>query len=119
MYFFVLENDMTHPKNSTGHNRMQQQMLTTHSNFYHQSVSADGIHSRPLLAVQAGQDCEEALNSASMLLGAVDEIMTALTDEGMETNAIFGLRFLIESSKALVDSTTNAVMHGKSQGGAQ
>ncbi len=108
-----------HPKNTTGRDRTQHQMLTTHSEFYHQSVSADGIHSRPLFAVQAGQDCEEALNSASMLLGAVDEIMTALTDEGMETNAIYGLRFLIESSKALVDSTTNAVMYAKSQGGAQ
>lgn len=110
---------MSRPKNTTMPLRVQEAMLTAHSDFYHQDVSADGVSSRPLLAVQAGQDCEEALNSASMLLGAVNEIMTALTDEGIETNAIYGLRFLIESSKALMDSTVVAVMSAKIQGGAQ
>lgn len=108
-----------HPKNSTTPLAAQEALLTEYSDFYHQDVSADGVRSRPLLAVQAGQDCEEALNSASMLLGAVDEIMTALTDEGIETNAIYGLRFLIESGKALVDASVVAVMAAKCAGGGQ
>lgn len=106
-------------KNSKKPSVAQEVLLTTFSDFYHQDVSADGIHSRPLLAVQPGQDCEEALNSASMLLGSVEEIMTALTDEGLETNAIYGLRFLIESSRALMDSTISSVMAAKRQGGAR
>ncbi|MBX7274591.1 DUF3077 domain-containing protein [Pseudomonas sp. ERGC3:05] len=108
-----------HPKNSNKQPAAQEALLTACSNFHHLNVSADGVCSRPLLAVQAGEDIEEALNSASMLLGAVGEIMTRLTDGGIETSAIFGLRFLIESSKALLDSTTNAVLKAKSQGGSQ
>lgn len=108
-----------HPKNSNKPPVVQEALLTAYSDFYHLSVSADGLRSRPLLVVQAGEDIEEALNSASMLLGAVDEIMTRLTDGGIETNAVFGLRFLIESSKALMDSTTTAVLAAKSQGGTQ
>lgn len=106
-------------KNSNKPPVSQEVLLTGHSDFYHQDVSPDGVRSRPLLAVQAGQDCEEALNSASMLLGAVDEIMTVLTDEGIETNTIYGLRFLIESGKALVDASVVAVMAAKCAGGAQ
>ncbi|WP_411390718.1 DUF3077 domain-containing protein [Pseudomonas sp. MPB23] len=108
-----------HPKNSTTQSVVQEALLTTHSDFYHQDVSAEGNHSRPMLAVQPGQDCEDALNSASMLLGSVEEIMTALIDEGLETNAIYGLRFLIESSRALMDSTIGSVIAAKRQGGAQ
>ncbi|ONH52784.1 hypothetical protein BLL36_18080 [Pseudomonas cedrina subsp. cedrina] len=119
MYFFVLENDMSRPKNSNKPTLAQESLLTGHSDFYYQNVSADGVRSHPLLAVRGGEDIETALNSASMLLGAVDEIMTSLTDDGIETNTIYGLRFLIESSKALMDSTTGAVMRAKIQGGGQ
>lgn len=108
-----------HSKNTTAPPLAQHQMLTSASDFFHQNISADGIRTRPLFSVQAGQDCEEAINQASMLLGSVDEIMTLLTDEGIETNAIYGLRFLVESSKALMDASVVAVMTAKSQGGAQ
>ena len=102
-----------HPKNTTGHNWMQHKMLTTLTDYYHQDISADGVHSEPLLAVQSGQDCEKAINQAAMLLGSANEIMTLLTNQGMETNTIFGLRFLIESSMALMESTMSAVMEAK------
>lgn len=108
-----------HPENSNKKPTAQEALLTQHSDFYFQEFSAEGVGSRPLLFVQAGEDIETALNSSSMLLGAVEEIMRCLTDDGIETNTIYGLRFLIESSKALMDSTTLAVMRAKSQGGAQ
>lgn len=108
-----------HPKNSNKQPVAQEALLTGHSDFYFQEISAEGVRSRPLLVVQAGEDVETALNSASMLLGAVDEIMTSLTDDGIQTDTIYGLRFLIESSKALMDSTTVAVMRAKIQGGGQ
>lgn len=110
---------MSHPKNSITGNLVQVELLTSRSDFYFKNIEASGIRTQPLLSVQAGQDCEEALNTASMLLGSVDEIMTAFTDEGLETNSIFGLRFLVEASKALIDSSMVAVMTAKREGGAQ
>lgn len=108
-----------HPKNSNKQPTAQEALLTQHSDFYFQEVSTEGVSSRPLLFVRAGEDIETALNSASMLLGAVGQIMTSLTDDGIQTDTIYGLRFLIESSKALMDSTTVAVMRAKIQGGGQ
>lgn len=110
---------MSRPENTTGSLPAQHPMRTASVYFYHQDIDADGVNSQPLLAVQPGQDCEKAINQASMLLGSVSEIMTLLTDDGMETNTIFGLRFLVESSMALMESTVTAVMEAKSQAGAQ
>lgn len=109
---------MSRLENNTGSSLVQHQMLTTEVDFYHQDFSADGSKSESLFAVQAGCDGEKAINQASMLVGSVNEIMTLLTDDGMETNTIFGLRFLLESSMALMESTVMAVTEAKSQGGA-
>lgn len=54
-----------------------------------------------------------------MLLGSTLEILTRLTESGMSTNEIFGIRFLVESSAALVDACSRGVEFGNRQGGAQ
>ncbi len=104
---------------TTGPVPAQHLMSTSVNGFFHQDVNADGVRTRPLLCVQAGQDCEAAMNQASMLLGSADEIMTLLTEEGIETNTIYGLRFLIETSKALMESSITAVLAAKKQGAAR
>lgn len=104
------------PEITTGSLPAQHQMSTTESDFFYQNVNTDGMRTQPLLSVQAGQDCEAAINQASMLLGSAEEIMTLLTDEGIETNTIYGLRFLIEASKALMDASITAVMTAKNKG---
>ncbi|WP_152690454.1 hypothetical protein [Pseudomonas fluorescens] len=60
----------------------------------------------------------DALFLASTLAGSALEIMTRLTDGGMGTNEVFGVRFLIESSVALIDASAHGVEFGNRQGGA-
>ena len=72
-----------------------------------------------LIQVCAGKPASEAMNLASMLMGSTLEILTRLTESGMSTGEIFGIRFLVESSAALVAAPTHSVELGNRQGGAQ
>jgi hypothetical protein len=72
-----------------------------------------------LIQVCAGKPASEAMDAASMLLGSALEILTRLTESGMSTNEIFGVRFLVESSAALIDASAQSVEFGNRQGGAQ
>ena len=103
-------------KNSNKPSVAQEPLLTDASAF-HQLSSGD--YESSLLEVRSGMPAKEALNLSSMLMGSALEIMESLTDEGMTTNHIYGVRFLIEASAALVDATTGPVEFGNRQGGVQ
>lgn len=105
-----------HPKNSNKPPVAQEALLTDATAFHELS---HGEYESCLLEVRRGMPAKEALNLSSMLMGSALEIMTHLTDEGMTTNHIYGVRFLIEASAALVDATTGPVEFGNRQGGAQ
>lgn len=103
-------------KNSNKHPVAQEALLTDGTQFHELS---HGDYESSLLEVLSGKPAKEALNLSSMLMGSALEIMTSLTDEGMTTNQIYGVRFLIEASAALVDATTGPVEFGNRQGGVQ
>ncbi|USW94986.1 hypothetical protein NHF39_28150 [Pseudomonas proteolytica] len=107
---------MTHPKNSNKPSVAQEVLLTDAMPVFLLDV---GTPESGLLQVCPGKPAAEALNLSSMLLGSALEILTSLTDRGMSTNEIFGIRFLVESSAALVDASTHSVELGNRQGGAQ
>ena len=107
---------MSHPKNSNKPAVAQEPLLTDAMAFHELSC---GDYESSLLEVRRGAPGKDALNLSSMLMGSALEIMTSLTDEGMTTNQIYGVRFLIEASAALVDATTGPVEFGNRQGGVQ
>lgn len=107
---------MTHPKNSNKP-RVAQELLLTEATAFHELSHRS--YESSLLEVRPGMPAKEALNLSSMLMGSALEIMTSLTDEGMTTCQIFGVRFLIETSAALVDASVGPVEYGNRQGGAQ
>ena len=103
-------------KNSNKQSVAQEALLTEATAFH--ELSHRGYESS-LLEVRRGMPAKEALNLSSMLMGSALEIMTHLADDGMTTNQIYGVRFLIEASAALVDASVGPVEHGNRQGGAQ
>lgn len=105
-----------HPKNSNKPPVAQEALLTDGMPIFLLDV---GKPESGLIQVCAGNPASEAMNLASMLLGSTLEILMSLTERGMSTNEIFGVRFLVEASAALVDASTRSVELGKSQGGAQ
>lgn len=105
-----------HPKNTTTPPKAQEALLTDAMPIFLLDV---GDPESGLLQVCAGKPAAEAMDLASMLLGSTLEILTRLTESGMSTNEIFGIRFLVESSAALVDACSGSVEFGNRQGGAQ
>lgn len=105
-----------HPKNSNKQSVVQEALITDATAF-HELSHRD--YESSLLEVRRGKPAKEALNLSSMLMGSALEIMTSLTDEGMTTCQIYGVRFLIETSAALVDASVGPVEFGNRQGGAQ
>lgn len=103
-------------KNSNKQSVAQEALLADATAFHELSARE---YESSLLEVRSGMPAKEALNLSSMLMGSALEIMTSLTDEGMTTNHIFGVRFLIEASAALVDASVGPVEFGNRQGGAQ
>ncbi|MDI2594083.1 hypothetical protein POF45_22010 [Pseudomonas sp. 681] len=104
-----------HPKNSTTHPVVQEQLLTDASSFYREAV---GDADSGLLQVCAGKSVGTALNCSSMLMHSALEILERLTESGMGTNEIYGVRFLLESSAALVNASVRSAEFGnRRQGG--
>ena len=103
-------------ENSNKPSVAQEPLLTDGLAFHELS---HGEYESCLLEVRSGMPAKEALNLSSMLMGSALEIMTHLTDDGMTTNQIYGVRFLIEASSALVDASVGPVEYGNCQGGAQ
>lgn len=103
-------------KNSNKQSVAQEPLLTDAMAFHELS---SGDYESSLFEVRRGMQVKEALNLSSMLMGSALEIMTHLTDDGMATNQIYGVRFLIEASAALVDASVGPVEFGNRQGGAQ
>ncbi|MHC8396157.1 DUF3077 domain-containing protein [Pseudomonas sp. LB3P93] len=103
-----------HPKNSTTPSKAQELLLTSKAPF-HTFHSLDKSHG--LLEVRAGMPVSEALSSSSNLLVAATSILDRLLEGGMDANEIYGIRYLIDSAKAFVDSGTLSVEFGNRQGG--
>lgn len=103
-------------KNSNKPAVAQEALLTDAMAFHELSHRS---YESSLLEVRHGMPAKEALQLSSMLMGSALEIMQSLTDEGMNTNHIYGVRFLIEASAALVDASVGPVEYGNRQGGAQ
>ncbi|WP_443696675.1 DUF3077 domain-containing protein [Pseudomonas sp.] len=103
-------------KNSNKPPVVQEALLTDATPFHELS---HGDYESSLFEVRRGMPAKEALNLSSMLMGSDLEIMTHLTDDGMTTNEVYGVRFLIEASAALVDASVGPVEYGNRQGGAQ
>lgn len=107
---------MSHQKNSNNQPVAQEALITGAMPIFLLDV---GSPDSALLQVCPGKPAAEALNLSSMLLGSSLEILTSLTERGMSTNEIFGVRFLVEASAALIDASVHGVDFGKRQGGAQ
>ncbi|WP_443696353.1 hypothetical protein [Pseudomonas sp.] len=107
---------MTHAKNSTTPTIAQEAPLTEDMPFFYLAVG-DGDSN--LLQVCAGKSASEALSLSSMLLHSAVELMERLTEHGMSTNEIYGIRFLIDASATLIDASACSIEHGNRQVGAQ
>ena len=103
-----------HPKNTTGHNRMQHQLLTTATDF---SIT-DGEDRSPF-SVNPGIPVADALNIATGLLDALQHIATTCIDRDPEANDVVGIRFLAMASQALILASMTSVEFSNRQGGAQ
>lgn len=103
-------------KNSNKQSVAQEALLTDGTPF-HEFSHRDCESS--LFEVRRGMPAKEALNHSSMLMGSALEIMEHLTDDGMTTNQVYGIRFLLEASAALVNSSVGPVECGNRQGGIQ
>jgi len=103
-----------HQKNSTTPRKAQEILLTSRAPF-HSFDSTD--KSIGLIEVRPGMPVSEALSSSSNLLVAATSILGRFLEEGMDANEIYGIRFLVDSAKALVDSGVLSVEFGNRQGG--
>lgn len=101
-------------KNSNKPSEAQEVPLTSAMPIYLLDV---GSPESGLLQVCADRTASEALCLASMLMTSTREILERLTEGGMGTNEIFGIRFLVESSAALVDASAQSIEFGNRQGG--
>ncbi|WP_039967728.1 hypothetical protein [Pseudomonas chlororaphis] len=102
-------------KSSTTPSAAQEALLTEATPFHQLNA---GYTDSSLLQVLPGQGAKEALELSSMLASSALEIMVRLTDGGMTANEIYGIRFLVQASAALVDASVRAVEFGNRQGGA-
>ena len=105
-----------HPKNSTTPTIVQEAPLTAATTFFQLSM---GNSESSLFQVRGSKSASEALNLSSMLLHSVVELMGRLTEYGMSTNEIYAVRFLVDSSAALMDASTRSIEFGNRHGGAQ
>jgi hypothetical protein len=103
-----------HPKNSTALLKAQEILLTSRAPF-HSFDSTD--ESLGLIEVRPGMPISEAFSSSSNLLAAATSFLDRFLEEGMDANEIYGIRFLVDSAKALVDSGVLSVEFGNRQGG--
>ncbi|WP_395593358.1 DUF3077 domain-containing protein [Pseudomonas sp. B26140] len=103
-----------HPKNTTGHNRMQQQLLTTEIDF----ETSDGEDRSPF-GVNPGIPVADALNAATGLLGALVHIAAACVDRDPAVNDVVAMRFLAQGAQALVTASVANVELYQMQGGAR
>lgn len=107
---------MSHPKNTTMPLVAQEALLTQAMPIFLTDV---GNPESSLLQVCPGKPASEALFLASTLMNSTRGILERLTEGGMGVNEIFAVRFLVESSTALVDASLHSVEFGNRQGGAQ
>lgn len=103
-------------KDSTISQETREQLLTTAQPFYFFS----GVPPKKyLLQVQPGMPVIDALNTSSCLLGSAESLLTHLMDGEMGSYETYAIRFLVEASKALLDSAIHDVEFGNHRAGAQ
>lgn len=100
---------------TTSHEKTYELLLTTTCFFHHFQYSPE---QKFLMQVLPGAPVIEALNSANCLLAAAVDLCDRMM-ENSNPNEIYGLRFLVEASKALVSAAVYSVEFGNRQGGAQ
>ncbi|QJI30091.1 DUF3077 domain-containing protein [Pseudomonas sp. ADAK18] len=94
----------------------REQLLTTAHSFHNFEYRPENKY---LLQVLPGNPAIEALNSSSCLLASVTSFLDRLIDGDTDANEIYAVRFMVEATKALIDSTTKSVEFGNLHGGAQ
>ncbi|AKS06958.1 hypothetical protein [Pseudomonas trivialis] len=104
---------MSHPKN-TNNPPPAQAVLLTDAFSFHQMSAGDAESS--LLQVRQGKEVRDALELSSMLAHSAVVIMERLSETGMKADEIYGVRFLVQASVALIDSSVHAVEFGNRQG---
>jgi hypothetical protein len=111
------ENDMSHPKNTTGSIPAQcpLEKFTVHQSTFW------GPSGREMFVLSAGTSSENALKESSSLMAGALSIMEHFSDdpEGFDGNALFAVRFMLEGAKALVDGGTYGVEFKRAHGGAE
>ncbi|QLG94213.1 DUF3077 domain-containing protein [Pseudomonas yamanorum] len=94
----------------------REQLLTTARSFHHFEYRPEKKY---LLQVLPGNPAIEALNSSSCLLASVTRFLARLIDGDTDANEIYAVLFMVETTKALIDSATTSVEFGNRPGGAQ
>lgn len=102
-------------KDSTDSLETREQLLTTAQPFH---IYSRAPQRKYLLQVQPGTPVIDALNTSSCLLGSAERLLDHLIDSELGAYEIYAIRFLVETSKALLDSATHDVEFGN-RGGAQ
>lgn len=87
-------------------------LLTNSSEFHF-------VGERPFFTVSAGIPVADALREASCFLAAGEAILTKALDGGLSVDEVFGIKLLMATAKALVDSSTAPIQFGNRQGGAK
>lgn len=109
-----------HPKNST--TKVSAQHLLCPLDAYTVNKTPFwGPPDRPMFEVCLNVQTGTALKEASSLMAGALEILEVFgdTDTGLDGNTCFAMRFLLESSKALLDAGTYGVEFKRVQGGDQ
>lgn len=96
--------------------KAQEPLLTTASPFHNFQYFPE---SRYLLQVLPEVPAIDALNTSGCLLAAATSFCDRLMEEDAHANEMYGLRFILEASRALVTSATRSVEFGNRQGGAK
>lgn len=91
-------------------------MLTTASSFHNFQYFPESKH---LLQVLPGAPVIDALNTSCCLLAAATDVCDRLMDEDASANVIYALRFMVETSRALVNAATASVEFGNRRGDQQ
>lgn len=107
---------MSQTKNTIAPPKVQQPLLTEETPF---SQLSAGVPESGLLMVASGKPSAAALNHASMLMAASIDFLARLSDGDANANELYGIRFLVETSAALVEASVLSVEFGSSQGGGQ
>ncbi|AIS13986.1 hypothetical protein JM49_20725 [Pseudomonas chlororaphis subsp. aurantiaca] len=92
-------------------NDQQQPLLTQLKETRSQPFGLRDAQQRPLFAVQAGVNAEEALMHVSLLLKCAEEVSDEITEQGsgIERGLIWSMVHSVEMARAVVDALLDGV----------